>query len=83
MLFGPEIPAGARSELTVHIPELYVTRIRVGLQMMGGKKVSSPNQQKPDSIIVTGDEWEPGILEISAYWISGSEIYQTFHVITW
>ena len=56
MLFGPEIPAGARSELTVHIPELDVTRIRVGLQMMGGKKVSSPNQQKPDSIIVTGDE---------------------------
>ena len=35
--------------------------------MMGGKKVSSPNQQKRASIIVTEDEWEPGILEISAY----------------
>ena len=37
--------------------------------MMGGKKVSSPVQskvrQKAGSIIVTEDEWEPGILEIS------------------
>ena len=56
MVFGAEIPAGAGAG-TVHIPELPdVTRIRVGLQMMGGKKVSSPNQQKRAAIIVTEDE---------------------------
>ena len=53
--WGPPSLA-ASTQLTVHIPELHVTRIRVGLLMMGGKKVSSPNQQKRASIIVTEDE---------------------------